>query len=83
MRWRGGIHSDFVGFEMRAESLSIKERGVEEGRGRGDGVSVLGGGGSQSARREPPAIRRLLTIFSLMDIHIGENLIELYWPQSI
>ena len=38
------------------------------------GMSVLGGGGIRSARKEPPAIRRLMKIFSLMDIHIGENL---------
>ena len=39
-------------------------------------MSVLGGGGSQSARREAPACRRLPTTFSLMDNHIGENLIS-------
>ena len=40
-------------------------------------MSVLGGGGGRSAQREPPASRRLLTTFSLMDNHIGENLIEI------
>ena len=45
-------------------------------------MSVLGGGGSWSARREPPAIRTLLTTFSLMDDHIGENLNELQYPQG-
>ena len=40
---------------------------------RGSGVSVLGGGGNWSARREPPTSRRLLTTFSLMDNHIGKK----------
>ena len=40
---------------------------------RGVGISVLGGGGSLSDRREPPASRRLLTTFSLMDTYIGEK----------
>ena len=46
-------------------------------------MSVLGSGGSRSAQREPPTSRRLLTTFSLMDDHIGENLIELRWLQPI
>lgn len=37
-------------------------------------MSVLGGGGSRSAQREPPANRRLLTTFPRMDNHIGEKL---------
>ena len=46
-------------------------------------MSVLGGGGSRSAGRESLASRRFLTTFSLMDDHIGENLIELQWLQPI
>ena len=49
-------------------------------RERGGGMSVLGGGGSQ---REPQASCSLLTTFSLMDNHIGENLIVLWWLQPI
>ena len=44
---------------------------------------VLGGGGSQSALREPPASRRLLTTFSFMENPIGDNLLELRWLQPI
>ena len=50
-----------------------------EGEKRGREYQFLGGGGSRSARRERLTSRRLLTTFSLMDIHIGENLIELRW----
>ena len=46
-------------------------------------MSVLDGGGSRCAQREPPASRRLLTTFSLMGDYIGENLIELRWLQPI
>ena len=45
-------------------------------------MSVLGGGGSRSAQREPPASRSLLTTFQRMDNRNGENLIELRWPQG-
>ena len=45
-------------------------------------MSVLGGGGSRSAQRELLASRRLLTTFSRMENHIGENLIELQCPQG-
>ena len=46
-------------------------------------MSVLGGGGNLSARREPPASRRLLTNFSLMDNHIAENLIVTVAPAHL
>ena len=45
-------------------------------------MSVLVGGGSWSARRESEASNRLLTTFSHMENNIGENLIELWWPQG-
>ena len=32
VRYRCWLHFDFVGFEVHAESLSVKGRGVEEGR---------------------------------------------------
>ena len=54
-------------------------------RGRRErlGKSVLGSGGSRSTGKEPPASRRLPITFWLMDNHIGESLIELWWPQPI
>ena len=45
-------------------------------------MSVLGGGGSQSAWREPQASRRLLTTFSGMDNNLGQNFNELRWLQG-
>ena len=59
----------------RKEAMEWENRGV--------GNVSFRCGGSRSARREPPASRRLLTTFSLVDKHIGENLIQLRWPQSI
>ena len=53
-----------------------------EGEKRGVEKSSLGGGGSWSAWREPPASHRLLTTFSHMENHIDENFIELWWPQG-
>ena len=85
LRCKGGLlHSEFVGLTcMQRVCLYLK--GAREGEQSGSGISVLGDGGSASwsAQREPSASRRLLTTFSLMDNHIGENLIELQWPQPI
>ena len=47
--------------------------GAMEGEKRESGISVLGGGGSRSAQREPPASRRLLTTFSLMEFDFARK----------
>ena len=42
--------------------ICMYRKGSMEGEKRGgSGISVLGGGGSRSAQREPPASRRFLT----------------------
>ena len=46
------------------------------------GVRNVSLGGSQSPWKEPLVSNRLLTTFSHMNNHIGENLIELWWHQG-
>ena len=74
--------SPFYQLSWYSHTACEEEEEEEEGGGEeGVQMSVLGDGGSRSARREPQASHMLLTTFSHMENQIGENLLELGWPQ--